>query len=690
MMDVQQTLRKLKPMIGQKADQFWLAYLAEDRIGKAEMETMLGLWANKLLGNSIDTVKTELSSPPSQTAAGDYHIGEVVYAGKTQFPFGIRENEWVQHTAIFGRSGAGKTNVVFKILDSFLNKKKPFLIFDWKRNYRDILAKTDQDINVFTVGRETVPFQFNPLIPPEGTNPHVWLKKLIEIVAKAYYVGEGVMYLFQEAINAVYDEFKVYSGSPQKYPTFSDVYKWLENNPVKGRKALWMDSAIRTIKSICFGFMGKVVNTSRQPNIGELLTKNVILELDSLTNADKTLIIESLLLWIHHYRLAQPQRETFKHAIIIEEAHHILLKQTGGRKETITETVLREIRELGEAIILIDQHPSLISIPALGNSYTTITLNLKHRSDVTAISSAMLLKDEEKEIIGRLPIGSAAVKLQGRWMEPFQVKIPLISVPKGIINDQRLKAITTGKGLAPKREEKSKEIMKIEKLPELLQKEIIFLQDIINHPFSGVVERYKRLGTSRRKGNVTKEKLLNKRIIQQVNIPTYSGKVVLIELTSQGIASLKQVGINTKNNNRWGGLEHEYWKHKIAEHYKKAGYKIKLEEPVNGFTDIIAEKNGKKTAIEIETGKSDWKKNIKKNTKKGFDKIMIFATNNEAFQTIKRSIEETPFAKTVSILPVQAILTTNSGASGKMAGSNGSEWRKRQVPENYNRSLGNS
>jgi len=661
-MDVQQTLRKLKPMIGQKAEQFWLAYLSEDRIGKAEMETMLGLWANKLLGNNIDTVKTELSSPPSQTAAGDYNIGEVVYAGKTQFPFGIRENEWVQHTAIFGRSGAGKTNVVFKILDSFLKKQKPFLIFDWKRNYRDILAMTDQDINVFTVGRETVPFQFNPLIPPEGTNPHVWLKKLIEIVAKAYYVGEGVMYLFQEAINAVYDEFKVYKGSPEKYPTFSDVYKWLENNPVKGRKALWMDSAIRTIKSICFGFMGKVVNTSRQPNIGELLNKNVILELDSLTNADKTLIIESLLLWIHHYRLAQPQRETFKHAIIIEEAHHILLKQTGGRKETITETVLREIRELGEAIILIDQHPSLISIPALGNSYTTITLNLKHRSDVTAISSSMLLKDEEKEIIGRLPIGSAVIKLQGRWVEPFQTKIPHIKIPKGKINDSKLREIMAGKGLILEIVKKDEAPEKIEEVPKLSPKEIIFMKDVINHPFSGVVERYKRLETSRRKGNVVKEKLLASGIIEQVDIPTHSGKTVLLEVTDIGIESLRNTGIQAKITHRWGSLEHEYWKHKIAEHYKKAGYNVKLEVPVNGFTDVIIELDGIRTAIEIETGKSNWQKNIKKNMKKSFDQIMIFATNNEAFQTIKKSMDRTPYAKSVNILPAQAILTPNSGA----------------------------
>ena len=61
---------------------------------------------------------------------------------------------------------------------------------------------------------------FNPLIPPKGVEPAVWLKKLIEIIAHAYYLGEGVMYLLQEAIHAVYKKYGVYKGNVKKFPTF--------------------------------------------------------------------------------------------------------------------------------------------------------------------------------------------------------------------------------------------------------------------------------------------------------------------------------------------------------------------------------------------------------------------------------------------------------------------------------------
>ena len=87
-----------------------------------------------------------------------------------------------------------------------------------------------------------------------------------------------------------------------------------------------------------------------------MLESNVIFELDSLTNADKTFFIESILLWIHQYRMGEEDRESFKHAIIIEEAHHVLLKRKQDIKgsETITDVIIREIRELGEALVIID------------------------------------------------------------------------------------------------------------------------------------------------------------------------------------------------------------------------------------------------------------------------------------------------------------------------------------------------
>jgi hypothetical protein len=637
--EIQEICRQLKPIIGERANRYWLAYLIEEQDGKRDIETAIRLLAVKHLGLSVDNPQTFLSVPPKEIAQGEYPVGIVHYSGKDYYPFGLREEEWIQHIAIFGRSGAGKTNTVFVLLNDLLAKKKPFLIFDWKRNYRDLLQVTNEKILVYTVGRNTSPFLFNPLIPPTGTDPKIWLKKLIEIIAGAYYLGEGVMFLLQEALHAVYQSYGVYEGKPAKYPTFLDVLTWLEENPVKGRKALWMDSTMRGIKSICFGPMGDVVNTTHQPNLAALLNHNVILELDALTNNDKNLIIESMLLWIHHYRLVQPDRECFKHAIFIEEAHHILLKKPGGSGgEAITDTILREIRELGEAIVLVDQHPSLISIPALGNSFTTVAMNLKHKSDVNAIAAAMLMADEENDLFGRLPIGEAVIKLQGRWQQPFQIVIPHQHIPKGAVNDARLDIIMKNRNILECSPSPIPDNVK-SKTINLNQRESLLFHDIHEHPLSGVVERYRRLLLSRRNGDVQKNALIEHGLIEPVDIPTRSGRRVLLEIIADGWDYLAKMGI--KKDIRFNeGIEHRFWKQKIAELFQNEGYIVLIEEPINGFTDIIIEKNGKRLPIEVETGKSDWKKNIEKNLAKGFDVVVIVATNQECLMKLQNQLPE--------------------------------------------------
>jgi len=43
------------------------------------------------------------------------------------------------------------------------------------------------------------------------------------VIAHAYLLGNGVMYLLQQAVDSVYEEAGVYSGKVEKWPTFRDV-----------------------------------------------------------------------------------------------------------------------------------------------------------------------------------------------------------------------------------------------------------------------------------------------------------------------------------------------------------------------------------------------------------------------------------------------------------------------------------
>jgi len=655
---VEEFCLKLRPVYGKKIDQLWKAYLVEDLDGKKDIEQAIQiLYARTFAGTIGFDEVTALAPPPPELISGEYPIGSVTYLHKKKYPFGIREDDWIKHVLIVGASGSGKTNLCFQILKDFILRGKPFLVLDWKRNYRDIVTEEyGKNVRVFTVGRGITPFQFNPLIPPPGTAAKTWLKKLIEIIAHATFVGEGVMYLLQKGLDEVYQQFGVYDkASVDRYPTLKDLLSYIETMEAKGREAGWMSSTLRALGALTFGDTGKIFNVRRQSNMMELLNNAVILEMDSLTNSDKTFLVESLLLWIHHYRLSSPQgkREQFEHAIILEEAHHIIGKEksdlVGG--EAITDVIIREIRELGEAVIIIDQCPSLLSLPARANTWCTMVLNLKDAKDVNSAASALLLDAADKKTLGRLDVGEAVAKLQGRWNRPFTIQIPLVQIKKGFVSDnmiqEKMRPYSTYFSEDPE------EYLPHEDIPDtndprktelkISPEELKLLTDIHNHQFSGVVERYKRLKWSRRKGNEFKKSLTDKSLIDTEEIPTRSGRVVIMKLTKSGKFYVNASEKESETDYRKGGISHEYWKNMYADKFKNQGYDVILEKPVGGgkTVDIVATKDNERIAIEVETGRSDILANVEKCIADNFDKIILVATTEQSEIKVNNILKST-------------------------------------------------
>ena len=207
----------------------------------------------------------------------------------------------------------------------------------------------------------------------------------------------------------------------------------------------------------------------------------------------------------------------------------------------------REIREFGESMIILDQHPSQISMTALGNAYCTICFNLKHRTDVNAMSQAMLLRDDEKDILGNLQVGEAVVRLQGRSVKPFLIKVPEFLIRKGGFTDVKVRHHMTKLGLLSARKHPMQKPASHASEPltgphastgdaerELNELEFAFLNDVAAFPEGGVAERYKRLGLSVRQGQKVKDVLVEKRLIQEQVQTTLHGKLRVIRLSEQG------------------------------------------------------------------------------------------------------------------------------------------------------------
>ncbi len=691
-MNVDEVFRKLKPVMGSKLDVLWQEYILAGQETRQLIEKTLRIMLARRYDEAFDSQQVLLEPPPEALAKGEYPLGIIHYGEDKFYPFGLRESEFIQHIGIFGRSGSGKTNVAYLILLNLIRAEKPFLVFDWKRNYRDLLSVPEcKDLLIFTVGRDVCGFRFNPLIPPPGTPATVWLKKLIEIMCHAYFLGEGVAVLLLRAIDALYLESGMYEGKVERYPTIADIRDWLVAYKAKGREAGWMESTMRAVETLCFGEVGGVLNDEGSFDMQRLLDKRVILELDALTNSDKTFLIEALLLWIHHFRMGQSERERFKHAVIIEEAHHILLrkKQEVTGEETVTDVLLREIRELGESIIVLDQHPSLISKPALGNTYTTLAMNLKHRGDIAMIKDCLLMDSEQSGYLGKLEIGWAVAKLQGRWFKPFLVKFPLVTLDKGSATDDTIRRHMESMGYTQKTsattQDSTLEVIpakqgyfalqgpapiRIPVIPgadkrsnnkpectiNLTTNQEMFMKDVLQHPRSSITERYRRLRLSARKGTLIHKSLLFLQFISFQYVSTPNARIKGLRVTKKG---RERLGVSPTTTKRHGGPQHKYWQKRIASHFRNQGYSVQEEHPIgNGKTiDLVASNKGKRIAVEIETGKSDALANIRKCCGAGFETVLSLAMTDRAKKELLEQVRGLGNDRhVVSVLSVQEFL----------------------------------
>jgi hypothetical protein len=685
---IQELCRSLKPVLGKKVDRLWAAYLAEsDPTGKSDIELTLELLAAKHLGQNYEPDRPPFPPPSKKFAeSGDIKVGIISYADRHMYPFFLKSRRLKEYLLIAGRSGSGKANFTFVLMQGIMARGIKVLVLDWKRRYRDLMSLYPE-LRVYTIGRNISPFRFNPLIPPQGCEPHLWIKLIVDVIASAYLGGEGVISLLVAGLDHFYSEAGVFDKQQTRWPTIMHLLAWLRTVKLKGRAAMWQASAERILLAMTYGEFGAVLNTQDNSHIAELLKYNSVLEMDGLSSSsDRVMFSEALTLYLYRYRLAQGLQDKLINIIILEEAHNLLLKKSAESKESILETSIRIVRQYCLGYIFVNQSASLLSKVAFANSYATIALNQKLRSDVQVIASAMNLGDEQKQALNTLPIGTAVVRLADEHPEPFLVRIPLCSVREGSVSDKAVKeqmacyysdASPNRNGDSSKRvvtpvspSDKNNEI-KDKKgknnthppIPKesqdkesgfqlscdtsikpstknLSREEIRFLADIVTRPLSTTVSRYHGLRLSRRRGNAVRQALSSASIIEHITITTHSGQVVLYQLTDFGRTICKSNGMNPGPRNR-ESLEHRYWIQRAARFFEKKGYDVSCEHPVkgNGAIDVLVERPGAKVAVEVETGKSNIKANLNKVGKAGFDRIILVATSAAAVTSCQKVIE---------------------------------------------------
>jgi DNA-binding MarR family transcriptional regulator len=447
---ISEEINKLVPVFGKaNAARINRAFLLGDektRIRISELIDVMkaAVFNDKGIGDGV------LMNPPEQDVAGkgNIELGKVLYGKKELYPFRIDQNSLLTHIGIFGSSGYGKTNISYDIIEQLTEQDIPVIVFDFsKRNYKDLLStKLKDKIDIFTVGRNAAPFKFNPLVPPEGVTLSQWMKEFASIFDHAYWLLGGGRHIILKALDGVYEN--------REKPKMTDLKKWVTEYgamQLPARERNWLATAARPLESLCFKELGDVFDCSTGVKPSEFFKPGriTIIELDAIDTNDKTFLIEIILQWIRDWLLVKNERETLKGVIILEEAHHVLNREKASKlgTETVVDLIFREIRELGMGIVYLDQHPSLVSYPALGNTSTHIYMNLaldtKHSSDILDSSNMLGLNyAEEGDYLRRLSIGTGFVMNRAsEFTKPFLVKFDKADLIKGSVSDKDIREL---------------------------------------------------------------------------------------------------------------------------------------------------------------------------------------------------------------------------------------------------------
>lgn len=370
--------------------------------------------------------------------AGHLSLGNFVTGGCASMPV----NDLTKHALITGFTGSGKTVTVLQLLHQLaVDHDVPFLVLESaKQEYRGLCGVDEfrNTLRVFTIGNDNaVPIRLNPFELLPGMRVEAHLSKLQTCFEAAIPPLGPSSSVISEALLRVYtrhgwslgDVYPQSGKAARRFPVLSEfvseIEKVLADRGYEGEVNSNLRAAlVGRFKPLLIGSKGKMFNSNcSRPSISELFTVPAVLELNDLSIDDKALVVMFILTFLREFRERNCSRAgELVHVTVVEEAHNVLenvSSEGSGEGATSADTrykaveafcsLLTEIRALGEGLIIADQSPQKLARDAVRNTNVQIAHQLRDGDDRDAIAKAMIMEEEQRDYLGKLRPGNAAL-----------------------------------------------------------------------------------------------------------------------------------------------------------------------------------------------------------------------------------------------------------------------------------------
>jgi Helicase HerA, central domain len=597
---------------------------------------------------------------PGPIIEGPLALGRVYHPRRQDMPrFGLHPNELNQNVLVSGRAGAGKTNLLMIFLANLLLQKMPFLILDFKRDYRHLIRRSH---NILVFNWKT--FKFNPLLPPPGIDSIYWSQIVSDVFFDAFFPtgASASKSAFLEFLNGLYIHFNQRNRN-NIYPCMFDLKESMQDCLATQRNTGSADRLRTCLSRInpMLLVLEEMLDCQEGYSIEDLLHQNIVLELDGLTQELQTFLVNILFFWIFTYRLNNAQRGRLRHVLVFDEAKMVFSREKATGAAPISRLV-STAREMGQALLAADQMPSTLGHAIMANVYTLITLSLPARKDLREMAYAMGLNTEQSSYLNNLPVGRGIVKMADRYTRPFLVKFPRFDIQKNVTDADLERYMTPHlAGLEYQPRAKSESDISIEKEPckestpdtkssnettassnesptipfDLNEKEYAVLMDIKNRPFVSVVDRIKSLHLTTYMGKRICARFIDLELIREVEIKLgQRGRTRKYHALTP--KTQEQIGSQNLGPGK-GGFEHVFHQQRLQRHFAAQGYQTKIEEYRDGkAVDLGLTKDGYRIAVEIAMNPLNELSNIQKNYQAGWREIWILCRDAKVRDHVQR------------------------------------------------------
>jgi DNA helicase HerA-like ATPase len=376
------------------------------------------------------------------------NIGSIYHMGKEESAaVNLNMDSLTSHCFVTGSTGSGKSNTIYKLIES-IGTDVPFLVIEpAKGEYRNEFRGMD-GINLFSTHPlidqmlKLNPFAFD-------TRIHILehLDRIVEVFNGCWEMYAAMPAILKEAIEEAYVSKgwdllnSVFMEEGEViFPTFIDVLNELPkiintSQYSADTKGDYIGALVTRVNSMTNGIYGQIFCGDFEVENSVLFDEKTIIDLSRVGSTEtKSLIMGILILKLNEYRMATAKKgnENLKHITVLEEAHNLLknsdnIKGTAGNSvvaksvEMIVNSIA-EMRTYGEGFVIVDQSPTAVDIAAIKNTNTKIIMRLPEQGDCKLAGNAVSLNDEQIRELAKLETGTAVI-MQNGWEEPVLTKI---------------------------------------------------------------------------------------------------------------------------------------------------------------------------------------------------------------------------------------------------------------------------